>query len=1155
MAIRSYNPATRTAGTTADALERLRNLEIVSRFDGATIADASNTVLGSTDNFVTISANRNVSTVGVHAVIGKTIFIDGNVTLAANAAGVHFQFFNCSVIYRPTGTNGTTTPPIGTGQNLNSDAIDSRASQGAASTRSVSFYGCSFTVAPTAPANIFLQFGDVMNSTLQWGGGLHTPLPCFNVGTRAINFTLLTENVSNTSVLEVYGAPEISEGLVIRNHSIEITGTGAGGATETYQQLYTSPDFTGPGNQQRWRTQDSAQGQSAFQVIGPFNPFNNVLNDTRRTAASDNGVQTFAHLRNNTGQVLNYYGWEPGFFADLAQEEPIQNVNARLRTSASLTNTAINGTGGQTSMLTAISNTGSGYNNQSASNKNSQVIYKSDANGLLVADNTAQYSTNGTTFTTGWIDFLRLRPYNETGATTGGNELGVTWFNQSAPDNTIFAPIAQVTGGAYTQYETDIDYRSYSHNVDFAETQNGVIGTAAGNQASSTLSPIDESKTIASVNSRIKTTNVDADNLPDLAFNGTTPASLQDISNAVRSAWYQYEFDPHYDSGDATFPDAGPFNENTYPLNIVLSATAPTVADNITFAEDGYGIGLVGNILEVAVHTNTLGSLSGDILNNDPSNIQSITIGGRNIDGVTYNGTTIGNFGAMTNSNITTTNTDPQSVTSISGSTLHSAGQITISNTTVNSNITATAGNVLLNNNINAGANDSGGSATASDNVSCENSTINNFTMTSMGTGDVTLTGSTIDNLTVTSADNINLTNATVTGSNFNAADNINASGVAQVISSSVLQSDNINNTNSTRLGDGNTYGATGRTMAINFTGLSGTVDAIDLLSAGGGYSTVGTINLSSDAAVRIEVTQDDVDKLNLPGIQQGVDFPVGNITYIFPLVSVSIPVTVQQSAVFGTENVNFDGYITVVENTSGTRAIVAGPTKVTDSNRSDTFYTTNNIALGSKTLEVYTTGDKWAVSQTTVDNTSMGVTGTIIADGLYQRGVTTTGTIDSVVVDASNNLTITTSGFTDTGVDKANAFVGRFRDHDNYATAIARSGSTVDLVTFVSTNAIPPTVNSDRITGDVGDGALSSFAGISFSGSGTVAATSSVTTVVWQVGAAPIGAQPSAIRAEVQDVVDEATNELKQNQSNLKESVESNPYVDPSSLPFNTSS
>ena len=881
MAVQSYNPATRTAGTTADALERLRNLEIVNRFDGSSLTDASNTVLGTTDNFVTIGANRNVGTgsEGVHAVIGKTIFIDGNVTLAANAAGVHFQFFNCNIIYRTTGSNGTTTPPIGTGQNLNSDEIDARVSEGPATTRSVSFYGCNFMVSPTAAANTFTQFSDAFNSTITHVGS-NIPLPCFNVGSRAINFTVISESVAN-SVIELYGAPEISEGLVVRNNSIEITGTGASTA-ETYQLLYTSPDFTGPGNQQRWRTQGSATAQSAFQVIGPFNPFNNVLNDTRRTAAGDNSVQTFAHLRDSVGQVLNYYGWTPGFFSDLAQTEPIQNVNARLRTSALLANTTINGINGQTSMLTAISNTGTGYNDLSGGAKNTQVIYKSDANGLLVADNTAQYSTNGTTFTTGWIDFLRLRPFNESGATAGGNETGITWFDQPAPNNTIFAPIAQVTGGAYTQYEADVDYRSYSHEVDFAEEQNGVIGTAAGNQASSTLSPIDDSNTIAGVNPRIKATNVNADNSPNLDFNGTTPASLQDISNAVRSAWYQYEFDPNYDAGDANFPDAGPFNANTYPMNIVLSATAPTVTGNITFAEDGYGIGLVANVIEVAVHTNTLSALSNDILNNNPSNIDSITIGGRNIDGIVYNGTTSGNFGAITNgSNITTTNTDNQTVVSINGSTIDSVGQMTISGATVNSTVNSD-GNVLFNSHINENTGDTG-SATAGDNVSCLNNTVNNYSFTSLGTGDITFTGSTLSNVSATSADNINMTNATATGSNLNAADNINAAGTG-TISSTTMVGDNINNIALGRFGNGNTYGDTGVTLNINFTGLSG-VTTIDAL-LGTNRTLLGTVNLVSDAPVEVTITSvDDYAGINGVNVTQGNIQVIGNIRYNFPAV------------------------------------------------------------------------------------------------------------------------------------------------------------------------------------------------------------------------------------------------------------------------------
>ena len=137
MAIRSYNSeVTQTASTADVALERLRNLEIVNRYTGATLTDASNTVLGTTDNFVTLEAlnsagqnleqwiqagvsgssspytyanteanfvvdagqsNRLVTAtigstgIGVYAVIGKTIVIDGTFLYLQQQLG-----FTCS---------------------------------------------------------------------------------------------------------------------------------------------------------------------------------------------------------------------------------------------------------------------------------------------------------------------------------------------------------------------------------------------------------------------------------------------------------------------------------------------------------------------------------------------------------------------------------------------------------------------------------------------------------------------------------------------------------------------------------------------------------------------------------------------------------------------------------------------------------------------------------------------------------------------------------------------------------------------------------------------------------------------------------------------------------------------------------------------------
>ena len=575
MAIQSYNPVVRAAGTTEQALERLRNLEIVDRFTGETLVDRTNDVYGTTANFITVSTGTPVATPGTYAIIGKTIFTEG-VQTSATADGVHLQFFNCNIIHRPGATNGTSTQPFGTGQNLNSGDIDARVSEGAATTRSVSFYGCSFNIAPTAPANIFTQWSDAFNSTLTMVG-LNIPLPCFNVGSRAINFTVLAESVAN-SVLELYGAPDLQEGLVIRNTSLEITGQGAGG-TDDYQLLYTNPNFTGPGNLQRWRTQNSAIAQAAFQVIGPFNPFNNVLNDTVRTLSGDNSVQTYAHLRSGTGQILNYYGWSPSFFQDIAQTIPIQGVNARIRTTAALTNTTINGTGGEGSMNTAISNTPAGYADLSGAAKNTQSIFVSNAQGLLEANNSGTYTTDGSTFTAGWIDFLRLRPYNESGETTGGATLGQTWFDAVAPDNTIFAPISQIAGGVYGQYESDVEYRGYTHNLSVSDTQNGVIGTADGNQTSSTLSPIDESSFVGAniVGVSVKSQNVSAGQ-PSISFPADSHISINDVRDAYRAGWYDYTYG--IAGGEHLTPAINLTLSNVHSTDYTATATDITVRGN-----------------------------------------------------------------------------------------------------------------------------------------------------------------------------------------------------------------------------------------------------------------------------------------------------------------------------------------------------------------------------------------------------------------------------------------------------------------------------------------------------------------------------------------------------------------------------------------------
>ena len=117
-------------------------------------------------------------------------------------------------------------------------------------------------------------------------------------------------------------------------------------------------------------------------------------------------------------------------------------------------------------------------------------------------------------------------------------------FNAAAPDNTIFAPISQIAGGVYGQYESDIDYRGYTHNLSVSDTQNGVIGTAAGNQASSTLSNIDESSFVGAniVGVSVKSQNVSAGQ-PSISFPAGSPVSINDVRDAYRAGWWGYDYD------------------------------------------------------------------------------------------------------------------------------------------------------------------------------------------------------------------------------------------------------------------------------------------------------------------------------------------------------------------------------------------------------------------------------------------------------------------------------------------------------------------------------------------------------------------------------------------------------------------------------------
>ena len=261
----------------------------------------------------------------------------------------------------------------------------------------------------------------------------------------------------------------------------------------------------------------------------------------------------------------------------------------------------------------------------------------------------------------------------------------------------------------------------------------------------------------------------------------------------------------------------------------------------------------------------------------------------------------------------------------------------------------------------------------------------------------------------------------------------------------------------------------------------------------------------------------------------------LGTLTFNEVEAPVNYAVTVAQSAVFGGASRDFDGFITVVSFDGTNRTIVAGPTEVTPTNRGDTFYNTDsNTIPNGTTIEVYTTGRQWSVARTTFTNaTSNGdIVAPVIADTLYQSGVTSPTTITGVTFNSADNTISVAADVGGTLTEgNGNATAGQIRQFSGYAEAIASRGLTQDIVRFVSLNAIAPTFDTDVLTGALPtDGSAITWQGgsVSQGATGDLGVEDTVTARVWTLSAGAAGAQPAAIGAVVRQEIesgDVATN------------------------------
>ena len=622
------------ADTPAVALQRLRNRRIVNRYDGSTVTDNASSITGvGTDDNIVLNSAVTIPT-GYNVFIDKTVIIQD--TFNTNTNGSHLSFFNCNIIVETAGGNPGPLA-VTTGQ-LNNTAVPSGVATGQAAGRSLNFYGCSLLINP-AFSNFFQMFSDFMDSNMTFtqptgagGIGVNIPLPSFVVGSRVINGTFYGTAKNANAVMEIYGIPDIVEGLDIFRMSLEYTGQAGEGSL-----MFVEPNFSSPELQRRWRSQTPG-ADTLMQSIGFYTPADNT---SANNVTTDNSFPAYFRATNAAGgQLLNYYAWRPSFFSDVTLTTPIPGVRVR-----GGSNIVINAAGQalnapESNISAAITNTGVIDLTGAAISVVNEFV--TDASGVPVADANSSVSFNGgTSFTDGqWFDWLRLGSANVASATTAGNSLGTNFSGQDSPDNVIFAPVARFDFNNFNQYAATYEARSYTHEVSSGVLrQNGRIGTDAGQQAANVPVAIADATTVAAAVSYVD--NTEAQALAGFDATGSKTASA--VAQFIRAGWSTYETDrePTGTSSSVTWAGAVTFDSTNTNSSVSGGAAVLSRIDEL----------VAGDVNAIAANSFVIAT---DITGVDLTATGNMNLGvGNTITGSTLTATSFTNFPTTLDGSIT----------------------------------------------------------------------------------------------------------------------------------------------------------------------------------------------------------------------------------------------------------------------------------------------------------------------------------------------------------------------------------------------------------------------------------------------------------------------------------------------------------------------
>ena len=683
-------------------------------------ADDSNTLFGSTDNIITLASTvANFTTAGQYFIYNKKIILEpgGTIFLTANGTtdntGFHCDFINCDFIYN-TGANRF---GVGTVNNTANRTRDGRVATGAAAGASMNLIGCVFD-AYNFPNATQLVLTDLIDSDLRFGSQSAVNF-VINQNRGARNINTSETYLTTGAVVEhnFYGPPANYDDPIVFGARLR-AGSGAG------QEQTLIPNLTQDENQTRFFWSFGPNNNPAFTVAG----FRKIVN---ATDLDFNNLWN-ANAPGTAGSVIYYQPYQPRAFETPALETSVQNVRCRVTSNANLTWGAANygsfvnanraivpSTAGQTTFdvgagaLASLEGVFNGSSGNIASDfiinpsDNTQIMYT--GSGTITAGNiiviysialqhvneylttatgeivSSRHSLDATTYTPGYLDY---------GVGAANTDVGATSFVSTNEGQNLADGVALIPIQVWKSFSTDattgnppvnrVQERSFSNAIanDFNLVDaDYVIGTDYHTEQRNVIGP-------SLIGVSVKSQNA-LNGVPNMTFTASSPASINDIRDAYRAGWYDFDYD--ITNGDHLVPEINTVVGDTFTFIATAGQTEFTFGagiDSITtvtidetdatsdFAINGTNNEIIDysgtaltadqvvvitcvideittSVNTVAVRGNRIAGTTGDLFTTD-AELGTGRFGGSSLDGhvLTYSGA-VTDLGNVTNSTIT----------------------------------------------------------------------------------------------------------------------------------------------------------------------------------------------------------------------------------------------------------------------------------------------------------------------------------------------------------------------------------------------------------------------------------------------------------------------------------------------------------------------